>query len=287
MANTPWRRSTIPLEVDAGVVHTESATVPTAPIAAEGTYWVRDDTPNVPMFTDDAGTDFVLTARSWAVVTQQTLNDTPTNVTILSSLGAGVQTPAWVLIKADSGASNTYFRRQLYTYYNDGGVALGSIEDQGLEQRRGLTTATATLAISGSDIVVTVTGEAATTIDWTIYYFTKDTVEGGVAAGGATPGVYPILTTTTLTTPATLAIGDYQRYDPSGGTFQIDMPAGPTRGEMVGLKNVTSDTTAITLDGNGSNVENPTTFSLASSASVSGDGIGLLYQYDGTQWLIV
>jgi len=60
MAKTPWRRKTVPLEVDAGVVHTEAGTVPTAPIPGEGTYWVRSDSPNVPMFTDDAGTDFVL-----------------------------------------------------------------------------------------------------------------------------------------------------------------------------------------------------------------------------------
>jgi len=287
MSSTPWRRDPRKLQVSAGVEHTETSAAPSTPGPGDGMFWVRDDSPNVPMFTDDAGTDFVLTARSWAVVTQETLNATPANVTILSSLASGAQTPAWVLIKADSGASNTYFRRQLYTYYNDAGVALWSIEDQGLEQRRGLTTATATLAISGSDIVVTVTGEAATTINWTIYYLTNDTLEGGVAAGGATPGVYPILTTTTLTTPATLAIGDYQRYDPSGGTFQIDMPAGPTRGEMVGIKNVTSSATAITLDGNGNDVEDPTTFSLGASASVSGDGIGLLYQYDGTQWLLI
>lgn len=32
------------------------------PGAADGAFWVRDDVPNVPMFTDDAGTDFVLNA---------------------------------------------------------------------------------------------------------------------------------------------------------------------------------------------------------------------------------
>lgn len=37
---------------------------PTAPsdTTAQGQFWVRDDTPNVPMFTDDAGTDIVLGA---------------------------------------------------------------------------------------------------------------------------------------------------------------------------------------------------------------------------------
>lgn len=39
----------------------ESAAVPGgAPAVATGKLWVRDDTPNVIVFTDDAGTDFVL-----------------------------------------------------------------------------------------------------------------------------------------------------------------------------------------------------------------------------------
>lgn len=42
---------------------TETTTVPGPTIAAtQGRFWVRDDTPNVPVFTDDAGTDWVLNA---------------------------------------------------------------------------------------------------------------------------------------------------------------------------------------------------------------------------------
>jgi hypothetical protein len=45
-----------------GVVVTEQATVPGgAPAPGRGTFWVRDDSPNVPMFTDDGGIDHVLT----------------------------------------------------------------------------------------------------------------------------------------------------------------------------------------------------------------------------------
>jgi hypothetical protein len=63
MAKTPWRRSTLKLEVDASVEHTEAATVPGgAPSAGTGKFWVRNDTPNVPMFTDDTGADHVLNA---------------------------------------------------------------------------------------------------------------------------------------------------------------------------------------------------------------------------------
>jgi hypothetical protein len=289
MSSTPWRFNFVKLQVGAGAEHTESSTVPSVPAAGFGMYWVRDDAPNLPMFTDDAGTDFILTGRSWACATQQTTDATPTNVTVLSSLAAGEQTPACVLIKADNGASNTYFRRQFWTFYNDAGVAFWTIEDNGLERRRGLTTATATLAVSGSDIVVTVTGEAATTIDWTICYLTSNTLAGGVAGGGATAGTYPILTNTTLTTAATLAVGDYQKYDPVGGTFIIDMPGTATVGDLVGIKNVdlTNSGIGITLDGNGGDVEDPGGFAMSATVSVTGDGIALLYQYDGTDWYIV
>jgi len=40
-----------------------------APSATIGQFWVRDDTPNVPMFTDDAGTDYVLNAGGAGTVT--------------------------------------------------------------------------------------------------------------------------------------------------------------------------------------------------------------------------
>ena len=51
-----------------GVVHRDSAVfVPelasaNADVAAFGQFWVKDDTPNVPMFTDDAGTDIRLSS---------------------------------------------------------------------------------------------------------------------------------------------------------------------------------------------------------------------------------
>ncbi len=40
-----------------GLVLDEQATVPSVTAAGKGTVWVRDDTPNVLVFTDDAGTD--------------------------------------------------------------------------------------------------------------------------------------------------------------------------------------------------------------------------------------
>jgi len=49
-----------------GVVLDEQAAAPAPPVAGKGTVWVRDDTPNEFVFTDDAGVDHVL--RSGDVV---------------------------------------------------------------------------------------------------------------------------------------------------------------------------------------------------------------------------
>lgn len=63
MANTPWRRRNITLEVDTALELTEAGTVPDgAPGAGKGKVWVRSDSPNVLMFTDDTGVDTVLGA---------------------------------------------------------------------------------------------------------------------------------------------------------------------------------------------------------------------------------
>ena len=47
-----------------GLVLTEQASDPAGTGAGEGTLWVRNDTPNVPMFTDDAATDWELSRTS-------------------------------------------------------------------------------------------------------------------------------------------------------------------------------------------------------------------------------
>jgi len=60
MAGSPWRRGDTKLQVNQGVEHEESATVPSAPGVGKGTFWVRSDAPTVPMFTNSVGTDFVL-----------------------------------------------------------------------------------------------------------------------------------------------------------------------------------------------------------------------------------
>ncbi|MGI9288799.1 MAG: hypothetical protein ACR2P1_25655 [Pseudomonadales bacterium] len=51
-----------PVTFDFGLIVEEAADHPRTPSAGKGQYWIRDDTPNTPMFTDDAGNDYVLNA---------------------------------------------------------------------------------------------------------------------------------------------------------------------------------------------------------------------------------
>lgn len=52
--------SSIGAQIDGGLRFIERGAVPAAPIAGRGFLWVRNDAPNVLVFTDDAGTDTVL-----------------------------------------------------------------------------------------------------------------------------------------------------------------------------------------------------------------------------------
>lgn len=293
MSSTPWRRGNVKLEVDASVEHTESATVPGgAPSAGNGKFWVRNDTDNTPMFTSDGGIDYILNGGSQWQEETATTTDATANVTIatpVSALGTAEQTFVDVIILAESGAANTYFHRQLITYYEDGGVSQWSVEMNGTEQRRGLGTGvTAALAINGTAIEVQATGQASTTINWTVQYRTRGTVESGLAVGPGSSSITTNLVFTSLVTsgPTTAAVNDFVKYDPSGGTFTINAPSSPVKDDRFGIKNSTADTTTITLSGNGSNIEDPGTFALSSSVSVTGAGISLIYQYDGTSWFI-
>ena len=93
---------------------------------------------------------------------------------------------------------------------------------------------------------------------------------------------------TAIVATDTADVGERMIYDPSGGTFTLNAPASPSIGDRWGVKNRTTDTTAITVSGNGSNIEDPTaSFALAASFSLTGDGIGVEWEYDGTQWLVV
>jgi hypothetical protein len=57
--NADTGKLTVPGLIDpTGLVLTEQAANPAPPTAGTGTFWVRDNAPTTPMFTDDAGTDW-------------------------------------------------------------------------------------------------------------------------------------------------------------------------------------------------------------------------------------
>lgn len=59
-------------------------------VATRGQFWVRNDTPNVPMFTDDTGADFVLNAGGGGVTVEDEGTPLATVADTLNFVGAGV-----------------------------------------------------------------------------------------------------------------------------------------------------------------------------------------------------
>ena len=101
------------------------------------------------------------------------------------------------------------------------------------------------------------------------------------------PGVQ-ITNSSAITSTDTADVNERVLYDPSGGTFTINAPASPSLGDKFAVKNRTSDLTGVTISGNGSNIEDPTSsFALAASFSLVGDGVAAEWEYDGTAWLAV
>jgi len=104
----------------------------------------------------------------------------------------------------------------------------------------------------------------------------------------AAPSISKISNGSAITAADTADAGERMVYDPTGGTFQIDAPASPVMGTRWAVKNRSASATAVTISGNGSNIEDPTaSFALAASFSLSGDGIAAEWEYDGTQWLVI
>ena len=77
------------------------------------------------------------------------------------------------------------------------------------------------------------------------------------------------------------SVGEIVRADPSGGTFTINLPtAASIGGQGIWIKNVTADTTAITVDGNGSEtIDGATTVSMTTARQ------SLYIVSDGTNWM--
>lgn len=88
-----------------------------------------------------------------------------------------------------------------------------------------------------------------------------------------------------VTVTTSVGVGERLRYDPSGGTFSIVAPASPISGDMIAIKNESTSATAITMNGNGNNIEGLATFTPAATVPISGDGVAVTWQYNGTEWI--
>lgn len=135
-------------------------------------------------------------------------------------------------------------------------------------------------------LIVETTGVAPATGFTIVTGATGPTGPTGPAA--SVSGFARITNGTAITSTDTAAAGERMVYDPSGGVFTLNAPAAPAIGDRWGVKNRTSSAAAITISGNGSNIESPTaSFSVSASFSLIGDGIAVTWEYDGTQWLVV
>lgn len=111
-----------------------------------------------------------LALNGWARKTgsQQTVDDTPTTVETLATLAAGESVRVAVSLRADgpANADHTYVRIDVVFKHN--GSAVVVVEKQKLPVKRlGAHALTdADVDISGNDIRLRVTGEAASAIDW-------------------------------------------------------------------------------------------------------------------------
>ncbi len=85
----------------------------------------------------------------------------------------------------------------------------------------------------------------------------------------------------------TAVVGDLVLFDTTSFTFTLDLPASPATNDRVGFKQQSNSVVAATIDGNGNDVEDPATYILSSTVQLGGDGVTVVYQYDGTQWLLV
>jgi hypothetical protein len=84
-------------------------------------------------------------------------------------------------------------------------------------------------------------------------------------------------------------IGMRVPYIPTGSVFPIFAPTGPTQGDQFGVKNVSPiGPTGVYLDGNSHGIENPLqSYTTVASFYLTGDGISVLWEYDGTNWNVI
>jgi hypothetical protein len=307
-----------------GMVFDEQTTVPGgAPGAAKGTVWVKSDAPNVLVFTDDVGTDTTIgsgiattqvagpaasysgyttsavawTSATWADVigasapaTTFTNSDT-TNISRSDSdftFTKGGKYIAEVTISVSQGGSAGYIGLRLNG--NTGGILAHHLSYERASQL-GILVLNQIIDVADGEVVtleylasVAYASFGSTTLDGQVSRLVNVAFVSLAKTGDVTPR-----TGADVTASETVVIGTRTLYDPSGGTFTLTMPLSPLNGDRVSFKNVTIDTTSITIAGNGKTVEETGSYAQSSSVSVSGNGLGLDYEYSSakTGWILV
>jgi hypothetical protein len=86
------------------------------------------------------------------------------------------------------------------------------------------------------------------------------------------------VTTAVQTSNYVASAFDVVLVDPSGGSFTVFLPAAPTKDDIVIYVNTTLDTTAISLSGNGNNVNRVAALTLQDPEQFA------QFIFDGTAW---
>lgn len=113
----------------------------------------------------------------------------------------------------------------------------------------------------GTDLSVSDDGDGSATVDST-------------ASGGS--GGYSV---TNQTADYTASDRDFVMADSSAGTITISLPSGPTQGDFVGVKKVSSSGNTVSVSGNGNNINGE-----SHNVTLTNRGDELEFIYDGTDW---
>jgi hypothetical protein len=97
----------------------------------------------------------------------------------------------------------------------------------------------------------------------------------------------PVGFTAIKTAAYTALAGDIVLYDTSGGAFTVDLPADPAKNQTVSFKEaVNSAVNALTVDGNGADVE-AAAGTFAATMTYSRASGFLDFRFDGTRWRLL
>ena len=109
----------------------------------------------------------------------------------------------------------------------------------------------------------------------------------GPQQAGPLPWVYPT-TIPVIAGPYTASSGERVPYDGAVLVgFTINAPAAPSLGDRFGVKNIGLGVTVMTLDGNGSNIENPLLSVLGGSFTAGVSLFGAAWEYMNGVWHVV